>query len=315
MRKQIAKLASVAMLASMALSNGASAASIVLDDLTIAGSPSIITVDLPAGVDLAIGDTVTLTVTDASDGSAVDLSAGLAPTALSVGGSNEFAQIDVTSAAQGIITTDPMVGDPAGGGTVILTLGGDLTTDTAYTVSYTDSDGNYSAGMVNLGTANTVSITARVVPTLTFSVTSGDLDFGDLSTAAYRGGVVTMDYATNAASGLTVDMSTTGLSAATADAEIGQNDIDGAKTQGFGYYKYSYNAGADGTNFSDDTDGDASTAQGAFMTAPAMEVASEAGPVAAPTGSGQVAVGAKIDGVTPADTYADTLTFVATATF
>lgn len=318
MKKHISKIAGVAMLATMALSNGAMAAGVDISGSTIDSSTQI-TLDLPAGVDLTNGsDTFKVTLTQ-DDGTAHVMT--VAPTVTIDG---EATTVGGASIAQGVIDVTAITGaNPANGGDVVITLNvaDPLLADTAYVASYSDSQENYGAVLMNQGTSNQVSVTARVVPTLTFAILAGDndantsIELGDLQTGSYAKDDIKLQYATNADGGVVVSMSTaTGLVGSNLGLEIGQTDLGagGNQTTGNDYYKVSIFGNAAGVTF-DDVANPINNAGGANMAASVNVVPSTGGPV--DTTTQDVTIGAKIAADTEADSYSDTLTFVATASF
>ncbi|MCT4591961.1 MAG: hypothetical protein N4A36_01060 [Candidatus Gracilibacteria bacterium] len=186
-----------------------------------------------------------------------------------------------------------------------------------YTLSFTTVGGDYNASVFVVSNANQVAVTAYVEPTLSFSIANGTdgntaIAFGTLVPGTFSEDDVTLNYGTNAASGMTVAMASAGLVGTNQTEEIGTNDINGGAvaTTATDYYKVS-TAGAVGAvafNTGTDTIGDAAGAQ----MSSTQDVVSTSSPSSA---TQSVTIGTQIAADTTADSYTDTLTFTATATF
>ena len=180
---------------------------------------------------------------------------------------------------------------------------GALVPDT-YSLAFITVSGDYSAVVVNVGNDNTVQVTARVEPTLSFALSANAITLGTLNTdgATYVDGNITATVATNAQGGAVVTFDATGL----ADKSALVLKSIGALTEGTttatadatDAYKFGINAPASG---------------GANVAASANAVYSVANPVA-PT-STIVHIGAVAGATTEAGNYSDTLTFNVTGTF
>lgn len=168
------------------------------------------------------------------------------------------------------------------------------------------SVGDTGAVLIYVANANQVAVTATVLPTLTLAINNGPIAFGTLATGAFTTDSVTVDYATNAATGMTVSMAATGLKTAT--SEIGVQNLDSTASNESGFYKVSTNASPVFTS----TDSAVSAAAGADVraTQTLFTASAPATVTAAP-----VTLGAEITAATPAGSYADVLTFTATASF
>lgn len=267
------------------------------------------TINLPAGVNLAAGDDITVKITNTSTGAAI---ANNVVTALTLGGVDELAQ--AAGVTSGYIQVTTLVAEPDADDDLLFTLTSALDLNTAYTISYSDSAGNYSAAMINFGTANVVTVTATVEPTLTLALANVTPDLGILSPTAVISSAPdpTVTVSTNANGGFTTFVSANdgnggaGLYSATATYSIPAHvDADVTATnEEFGIV-VTETANADD----------------------AVEVANpllvNATPVAIATGGGVTAgyqntinVQAAISAITPAASdYTTSLTFTATANF
>ena len=311
MNKFISSLAAIALVITSVVISPVTAAGI---SFTIASANrQNFTLDLPAGVDLEAGDVITLTLRTAANGTAVDLSAN-----------------DVTAATLGAGAAETLTNNGDAAGTIVITEGGNdeaagadlvfalttaLTDNTAYTITYSDTDSNFGAALINFGTANQVSVSATVDPILSFSLDTNTLALGSLPTAAdtYANDTGTTKInptvSSNAEGGIVVSMTSTGLKSAT--RESGVTDIAGgiAQTTATDYFKVSTNATP---NITDANGANIATAAGTDVLA-SQTVYSIATPVAA--GTVGVTVAARAAATTEAGNYADTLTFTATPTF
>lgn len=313
MKKLIAKISAVALLLAMVVTPKTQAAGVAITASLNAGRTAL-TVTLPGGVDLAIGDDITLKLATTSNGTAVDLSGAAQATALTVDGNDEFAQVTNAGDANGNIVLTNLVANPAAGAAIVVTMPA-LATDTAYTVTYRDNLGNFGSAMINTGTSNQVAVTATVEPTLTFTLDNNTVALGTLPIAADtyandNGATnVGVAVATNAAGGVVVAMASTGLK--TLNEEIGVTDIAGgvAQTAATDYYKVSTNVAP---NFTD-AGADITAAGGDDMEATQQVYTSGGNPIG--NGTVDVAVAARAAATTEAGNYTDTLTFSATATF
>lgn len=178
-----------------------------------------------------------------------------------------------------------------------------LATD-VYTVSFVTVAGDFSSATFVVGNDNQVGVTATVEPTLTFNLDANAIALGTLSTA-YSTGSVTFDMATNAASGADVAVGVAGLTDGTNG--IGQTDLAGTEAANT-YYMISTNASP---VFTDTEDG--LTTVGGSSVAASQTVHDGSAPES--LSNQLVTIGAKVDAVTPAGTYSDTLTFTVTGSF
>lgn len=281
------------------------------------------TIDLPAGVDLEAGDVITLTFRTASNGAAVDLSANQVTTATLGAGAAET----LTNAgnAAGTIVITEGGNDEAAGADLVFVLTSALANDTAYTITYSDTDSNFGAAMINFGTANQVSVSATVVPILTMSLANGTdgnqtLAFGTLTPGAFAEDDVQVNYATNGvggitavmtAGGFTTDVDADGTRDNANDREIGVQSLRATTdTTATDYYKVSTAGGTAAVTF--DTTDNALNAVGGRDMRTTQNVATQVAPF---SGSQFVTVGTQIANTTEAGSYSDTLTFTVTPTF
>jgi len=330
MKKFIAKLTLVAL--ALAFVPTANAAGVVITASANLARTEI-TVALPAGVDLEGGnadadldDDFTVQVTNTATGAAIDLSGAALPTALTLGVNDEFAQADLSEAANGYIIVTDLAADAADGDDIVITLPA-LATDTAYTVSYRDTDGNYGIAMFNTGVSNQVVVTATVEPVLTMSLTEEGVPanpktaiaLGILPTAANTYSDDTLDVltGTNALQGVVVTMTSAGLKDLVNDREIGVTDIsaDGAgaeNTAATDYYKVQSENAAVPAVLADANGADIYSAAGTDMLATQTVVdINNAHNVTATT----ITIAARAALNTESGDYSDTLTFTATAQF
>ncbi|MDD3067178.1 MAG: hypothetical protein PHO48_05125 [Candidatus Gracilibacteria bacterium] len=194
--------ATVAMLASYATIPAYAAG--VVTTVTSADRQNF-TLALPAGVDLDGDDVITLRITTTANGNPVDLSANPITSAILGGGAAETLTENGDANGQIIITES---GDnTAADSDLAIVFTSALATNTAYTIAYSDTNGNISAAMINFGTANVVSVTAIVEPTLTLALSTNSVALGILSPSAITaaaGPVVSV--ATNAQGGFVLSV-------------------------------------------------------------------------------------------------------------
>ncbi|MBI1961393.1 MAG: hypothetical protein HYS45_01680, partial [Parcubacteria group bacterium] len=179
------------------------------------------TVALPAGVDLEAADVITLKITTASNGNAVDLSGNAVTTATLGAGAAETLTND--GDANGVIVITEGGDDEAAGADLVFALTSALTDNTAYVVAYSDTDSNFSAAIVSFGTASTVAVTATVDPVLTFSIAGGNVDFGSLNPVGDNVAATqtTVAFSTNATSGIVLSGSAVGGDTGTTAGALG----------------------------------------------------------------------------------------------
>lgn len=294
MKKMIARVSGLAMLATLALSNSAVAAgvevaSVVHDD--VAGT--VIVNDVPGIIDYG---------TDLIDVWEVTHLDGTGSHAVVASGTDA----EVAGATGSFTVTH---GDLAG-----------MAADT-YTISFVTQGGEYGAAVFAVGNADQVPVTATVVPVLDFQIQPGDNDtdkliqLNTLTADVWSEDDINLDYATNAQGGMTVTMEAGGLRTGdtAADFEIGQsiNATVLETTPADDYYKVSTAANAAGVSFDAGTDSITDVA-GAHMVG-LVQVADTAN--APGSGSTPLTIGAVARTGTEAGSYSDTLTFVASATF
>ncbi|MBI2050181.1 MAG: hypothetical protein HYT31_00045 [Parcubacteria group bacterium] len=298
--------------------------------VTVASSDRItFTVGLPAGVDLEMADSATITISTASNGTAVDLTAGsLVPaSAYFVGDANTADTLNNAANASGRFTvTEDGVENPAAGADLVFTLGAALSNNTAYVITYSDTDSNFSAALINFGTANQVPVSATVVPILTMSLANGTdgnqtIAFGQLVPGTFSEDDINVTYATNGVGGVNVTAASTGLATDVDadgtrdnanDREIGVQSIAAtANTAAADYYKVSTAAGGTAAVAFDAVDNVITSVAGRDMRA-TQDVVSATGPVSA---TQAVTVGTRVANDTEAGDYTDTLTFTLTPTF
>lgn len=317
MKKLIAKLSAIALLAALVVVPGADAAGV---SISIASADrQTFTIDLPAGVDLGTGSVVTLVMTTTATGAAVNLSGNQVTTAtLGVGAAETLTN---AGDVNGTIIITEGGNDEAAGADLAFTLTSALADNAAYTISYTDDSGNFGAAMINFGTANQVTVTASVQPTLTMALTNTSIVLGNLDTSSVVSSasdtVVTV--ATNSASGWAASIadddatgSGAGLTSATASKTIGATATTVAGTEGFDIdVSETTDPQTNGTihdNFAGDDGGDVA------LTATAQTLASGAGPTSGYQATVDYRAG--ISAITPAAAdYTTTLTYTVTATF
>ncbi|MBI4122445.1 MAG: hypothetical protein HY462_00440 [Parcubacteria group bacterium] len=207
MNKIIATLSAFALVA-VSVIGPANAAGVAIS--VTSGDRQTFTVNLPAGVDLEAGDVMTLKITTASNGNAVDLSSNAVTTATLGVGAAETLTND--GDATGTIVITEGGNDEAAGADLVFTLTSALADNTAYVVAYSDTDSNFSAAVVSFGTASVVSVTATVEPVLTFSVAGGNVAFGSLNPTGNNqaGTETTVTFTTNATSGIVINGSAVG---------------------------------------------------------------------------------------------------------
>ena len=325
MNKIIASFASLALVA-VTVIGPANAAGVAV---TVVSTDRItFTVGLPAGVDLEMADSATVTIATASNGVAVDLTAGgLVPSsAYFVGDLNTADTLNNAANASGRFqVTEDNVEDPAAGADLIFVLGGALNNNTAYVITYSDTDSNFGASLINFGTANQVPVSATVVPILTMSLANGTdgnqtIAFGQLIPGTFSEDDINVNYTTNGVGGVNVTVASTGLATDVDadgsrdnanDREIGaQNIAATTNTAAVDYYKVS-TAGGTGAVAFDAVDNLITNAAGRDMRA-TQDVVAATGPVSA---TQAVTVGTRVANDTEAGDYTDTLTFTLTPTF
>lgn len=308
LKKLMASATAVAIVTMNMASFTANAAGVVTT--VTSGNRTTFTIDLPAGVNLAPTNNFSLYIKNATTGAPVNIAGGSQISAITVGWGNEFAQVTNAWDAAGTITVTNMATDPAVGWDVVFTLGAALADNTAYTVSYTDSQGNFSAASINFGTANTVVVTASVIPVLTMALVGGTLTLGDLAidTNKSSSDEVNITVKTNALNGATVTATSTNgwLSSASAAYTI---DEDNANTE---LYGLAINAATMGASI-------VTAPTNAFNTAGsnAIQVATTWwAPTTAAGVTRYIKATTTIDDNTPAaGDYTDTLTFTTVGSF
>ncbi len=286
------------------------------------GDRQTFTVVLPASVDLEAADVITLKITTAANGNAVNLSGNAVTSAQLGAGTTETLTND--GDANGVIVLT-IIDDEAANADLSFTLTSALANDAAYVVSYSDTDSNFSAALINFGTANQVPVTATVVPILTMSLANGTdgnqtIAFGQLTPGTFSEDDINVNYATNGVGGVTVTMASTGLATDVDndnsrdnanDREIGANSIAATTdTAATDYYKVS-TAGGTGAVAFDAVDNVITNAAGRYVAA-SQNVVTATGPVSS---AQAVTVGVQVTNTTEAGDYEDTLTFTLTPTF
>lgn len=177
-----------------------------------------------------------------------------------------------------------------------------------YVITFNTDTGVFgSATLDNSSTYNKVNVTATVVPTLSLLVATTNASLGVLSPGTFTATPVNVNltYSTNAKSGLSVAMASTGLKDAAADHEINQTKISAVATND-GYYEYITAAGANAAVLG---------AQGVGTAVGSTQVVVPSTGVPVNGGVTNVKVGAQITNTTVAGNYTDTLTFTVTGTF
>jgi hypothetical protein len=184
-------------------------------------------------------------------------------------------------------------------------------TSTQYIITVSDSGGDQASIAVAIVTSSQVAISATVNPTITFSISSNSIGFGVLTATAVSSQTNTLTLSTNASDGANItvyDLNagllqnvTSGhlIASATATLAAGTEGYGINGTGGGGLATVSpYNGTGD--------------AVGALQKS-AQSLAS----ISTPVSGGTVTVNylAAISAVTPAGTYADTVTFIATGNF
>lgn len=258
------------------------------------------TIDLPAWVNLTTNDDITLVVKNATTWAAIDLSANQI-TALTVGWVDEFVQTAGNRGnANGTIIVTNLVSDPLADDNVVFTLTSALPINTAYSVAYMDNQGNFSNAVANFGTANQVTVSATVLPTLTMSLDTTTLNLGNLDTVAYADQTVTVTTSTNAVGWADITMGSTWLKDTNIDREIWVNSL-AAQAQTAAADRYLYTVGWAIWAWSTD------------MTA--SQVVLNGTNIANSNAATAVHIGAIVGATTEAWNYSDTLTFSVTGSF
>ena len=183
-----------------------------------------------------------------------------------------------------------------------------LAADT-YSVSFVTQDSSQGAGILSVGGANVVTVTATVEPTLAFSLSTNTLDLGALVPGVYNTASLTYTITTNSSTGATVTMDADGLQTATDEIGVADLDLGGETLEANSYYKIS-TAAAGTVNFQDTGAVITSTA-GADVLATGNAIYSSAAPGSA---TGDVTLGATPNAA-PQGSYAGTNTYLASATF
>lgn len=311
MKKLIAKLSAVALLAALVVVPTSQAASIAISATSVDDNTLAITLTGLTG-NIANTDDFNVTVKALDNGAAVDVSAATA--IHGDDGSFDEAAFNTTGVN---LTADGVAGNPSK--VITITSAGSFPTTDDYVVTVsviagTQNIGDFGATTVIKSTQNQVAVTATVEPILTFVLDTNSVALGTLPIAADDfanddgSAAINPTVSTNAAGGVVVDMASAGL--ATAVAEIGVTDIAAVpSTAATDYYKVSTNVAPDFT----DTDDGLTGAGGTDMLATQQVYSSGNAPVSA--GTVAVAIAARADATTEAGNYADTLTFSATATF
>ncbi len=300
-RSALAGLSGLAIVASTLVVPTAMAVNIAVTDS--GDDRTTITVELPAGVDLATSDSVTLVLRDAT-GAVVDLSGNNVDT-FDIGSNTQT--LSDSNPSDGIMIVSSVTGDPADGDDISLTFNSALADNTAYVFSYSDSQGNTGAAMINYGTASQVIVTATVVPTLAMNISTTNADLGTLSSSAVvdSTGGSTVTITTNAVGGYSLS-----ASAASSDATdmplASRNALGTPGTPGFGLYVSAVSTGSAAAGFDGTT---ASTA----VSGSAQEIASHNAPVDSATVDVKYSGG--ISATTPAGSYNMTTTYTISGSF
>ncbi len=184
-------------------------------------------------------------------------------------------------------------------------------TSTQYIITVSDSSGDSASIAVAIVTNSQVAISATVNPTITFSISSNSISFGVLTATTVSTQTNTLTLSTNASNGA-------GINVYDLNAGLLQNVTSGhliasiTATLAAGAEGYGINgAGAGGLATVSPYNG-TGDAVGALVKT-AQNLAS----ISTPVSGGTVTVNyeASISAVTPAGTYADTITFIATGNF
>lgn len=129
----------------------------------------------------------------------------------------------------------PLVGSTTNANGSFTVDAASLTKD-IYAVSFVTTDGDFGSATFVVDSANTIDVTANVLPILAMNVSGGAVSFGDLVANELKSGSVTtaVKVNTNAANGYTLQVANAGL-------KDGSNEIVAADTawedlnSGFGY--------------------------------------------------------------------------------
>lgn len=223
-----------------------------------------------------------------------------------------FASLKRLDGSAATTTVAGYVGNNADGNTSVITLSADPTVgdnNQILLISFTTVSGDFGTAQLTVGTptANTVTVSATVLPTLTLALANATVALGTLSVAAPVNSATdpTATVVTNAVGGFTlsVDSANNGLTSTTASHTIGAGAL-GAGTQG---YALAVSETAD-----PQTNGSVTAAP--VITGGAVSIASSTGPTGGYVAT--VDVGASISAITPnASDYTDTLTFTVTGSF
>jgi len=197
-----------------------------------------------------------------------------------------------------------------------------------YSLSVISSDGDFSVISLYVGSANQVSVTANIEPTLSFSLGANSLALGTLTPGTPSTAASTVTAATNAAAGLTVNVRNTAnglndgsgnsIDAVPADTSKTTIEANKATTEYYGFRAYDAGSLASAT-FVDGTS--ANPYASAAVTVEFEPMASGADLAVmstnAPVASTAVAyeILANANSTSAAGNYTDTLTFTVVPSF
>ncbi len=184
-------------------------------------------------------------------------------------------------------------------------------TSTQYIITISDSGGDNASIAVAIVTSSQVTISATVNPTITFSISSNSISFGVLTATTVSSQTNTLTLSTNASKGANItvyDLNAGLLQNVSSGHLIASSTATlSAGTEGYGIN----GSGAGGLTVVSPYNG-TGDAVGALVKT-AQNLAS----ISVPVSGGTVTVNylAAISAVTPAGTYADTITYIATGNF
>lgn len=319
MNKIISSIAMVAFLLATVVIGPVQAAGIADANITLTytvvggANNDTLAVTLAGGVVAGDGASVSATLRNASTGAVVSL------------GTNAVANMDNTAGAanggaNGQITyTVTTAANPS---TVTMTFGN---TDDLATANYTVtvvSGTSFGVKVFSVGNANEVTVTAKVDPVLTFSLSSNSIALGTLSTGSTASSTHTMTAATNATSGYVISVGGATLTKVGEPSEtITATSTPSASTIGAEQFAINLkdnttpNVGAEAVGGNGVAVGNFATADSFVFDATGANTIANSG--TSPTGSTVFTVSyiANIAADTAAGDYATTLTYTITPTF
>lgn len=305
--KLLALVNAIAVLSLAVLPNAALAANIsttvqVNGGTTLATSTAVTTIRFTPTTALTNGSTFTVSYPSTyTDTSFVSGDVSVANT----GGSFSVTSVNTSSNTISVSVTT------AGTGTsqVTLTLSGShlLSPAVAESSSFgvSTSVGDTGVALVYVGNANLVTVTASVLPTLTFNLSTTSLSLGTVGTSAYSSASLNAEVGTNNSTGATIQFNSTNLT-------NGSHNFTKAATASGSGEGYKYTAA---TNSGDQNGGTISgSATDQAMPSTATTIYSNTVPeLNAGTNDTALTVAAQASALTPAGNYSDTLTFTAFA--